>query len=73
MELNKAVPLSQEAFLQMGQLQEIMENMVTSNVPDIWFYIWNTSNFSVKKTYKHPISQMDVGKLLSTKFSFGYC
>lgn len=34
--------------------------MVTSNDPDIWFYIWNTSNFSVKKTYKHLCGQANI-------------
>lgn len=37
----------------MIMLQDILGQLNTNEEPDTWTYIWNSSNFSVKRTYKH--------------------
>jgi hypothetical protein len=47
------LPLSQQAHLQLLQLQEELERVQLSDLPDKWTYIWNSNQFSVSKAYKH--------------------
>ena len=47
------LPLSQQAHLQLLQLQEELERVQLSDLPDKWTYIWNSNRFSVSKAYKH--------------------
>lgn len=54
------LPLSQQAYLQMVQLQSILDGFSVSNLPDIWFYIWNSGYYSVKRTYKHLSGQVHI-------------
>lgn len=47
------LPLSQQAHSQLLQLQLILQETPTNESPDKWLYIWNSNQFSVKKTYNH--------------------
>jgi len=46
------LPLSSQAHSQFLILQEVIESVSTSIEQDKWSYIWNNSEFSVKKAYK---------------------
>lgn len=47
------LPLSQQAHIQMIQLQNQMSGMQLNDLPDRWVFIWNSNIFSVNKAYKH--------------------
>lgn len=46
------IPLSEEAFHQYIQLQDLLESLPTSAEFDVWSYIWNIPCFTAAKAYK---------------------
>lgn len=46
------LPLSQQAHVQMLQLQTELQQAQLNDLPDNWTYIWNSNLYSVKKAYK---------------------
>jgi hypothetical protein len=53
------IPLSDEAFPQFVQLQNLLSNLPLSEENDQWAYIWGTS-FSCSKAYKHMKGHIEV-------------
>ena len=53
-----------EANSQMLQLQNILEGVSLNESTDIWLYIWNTGQFSVKRAYNHLSGHLALEKLL---------
>jgi hypothetical protein len=47
------LPISEEAFAQLEQLQQLLNNQVISDNLDWWQYIWGNNQFSSKKAYLH--------------------
>lgn len=54
------LPLSQQAHMQMVHLQNILDGFSVNNTPGTWSYIWNSENYSVKRTYKHLSGQLNI-------------
>jgi hypothetical protein len=54
------LPISQEAYLQLVQLAQMLENVITSNEPDIWTYVWGSPWFSAAKVYTYLIGHRSV-------------
>lgn len=52
------LPLSQQAHMQMIQLQVILDGFPVNDASDIWSYIWNSNIYSVKRIYKHLSGQL---------------
>jgi hypothetical protein len=52
------LPLSQQAHMQLIQLQVILDGFPVNDASDIWSYIWNSNLFLVKRTYKHLSGQL---------------
>jgi hypothetical protein len=46
------LPLSEEAFAQLSQLQDLLDSIQISEDKDQWLYIWNSGHFSSSKAYK---------------------
>jgi hypothetical protein len=47
------LPISQQAHIQMLQLQAEIQETHLNDLPDKWFFIWNSHLYSVKKAYRH--------------------
>jgi len=54
------LPLSEEAFAQLGLLQNLLENQILSNDVDWWSYIWGSPFFSSRKAYKSLIGHAHI-------------
>jgi hypothetical protein len=54
------LPISQEAYLQLLQLAQMLENVAALNEPDIWTYVWGSPWFSASKAYTHLIGHRTV-------------
>ena len=54
------LPLSEEAFIQMGVLHELINNQVASHTVDRWTYIWGGPFFYSEKAYKQLIGHAQV-------------
>jgi hypothetical protein len=54
------LPLSQQAHVQMLQLQTQMLEIQLNDLNDKWVFIWNSSTFSVKKAYKQMSGHMNL-------------
>ena len=54
------LPLSEEAFAQLGLLQNLHENQTLSNDVDWWSYIWGSPFFSSRKAYKSLIGHAQI-------------
>jgi hypothetical protein len=54
------LPISQEAYLQLLQLAQILENVAALNEADIWTYVWGSLLFSASKAYTHLIGHRAV-------------
>jgi hypothetical protein len=54
------LPISQEAYLQLVQLAQMLENVTTSNEPYIWTYVWGSPWFSAAKVYTYLIGHRSV-------------
>ena len=49
----------------MLQLQLMLAQVTINENSDRWLYIWNSSNYSVKKSYKHLSGHMNVHPVFS--------
>jgi hypothetical protein len=54
------LPISQEAYLQLVQLAQMLENVIALNEPDIWTYVWGSPWFSAAKVYTPLIGHRTV-------------
>jgi hypothetical protein len=54
------LPISQEAYLQLVQLAQMLENVIALNEPDIWNYVWGSPWSSAAKVYTHLIGHRSV-------------
>jgi hypothetical protein len=53
------LPLSTTAFAQHTQLTLLLDQVAVSEVPDVWTYVWGSSQFSSQRAYKHLSGHID--------------
>jgi hypothetical protein len=58
------LPISQEAYLQLVQLAQMLDNVTTSTEPDIWTYVWGSPWFSAAKVYTYLIGHRSIHSAL---------
>jgi hypothetical protein len=54
------LPLSVEAFSQLGQLQSILQETHISDLADTWTYSWGSATFSSRKAYRQLSGQCNI-------------
>ena len=54
------LPRCEEAFSQLEQVQQLLNDQQTSDTRDWWQYIWGNCQFSSKKAYLHLTGHVQV-------------
>lgn len=47
------LPLSQQPYSQLLQLELDIQQLVLTDMPDLWTFLWSSGKFSAAKAYKH--------------------
>jgi hypothetical protein len=54
------LPLSQEAFLQLQNVQALVDSIIFEDEQDLWAYQWGSSLFDSTKVYKIMIGHSEI-------------